>query len=283
MISYLKRSLKSKNVKKALAWVLFLEVVSVYYLYRLNSTYGELYQAIQDYNTAGIYYSLFTFSLVAGLLVLADGYLKLQANRLAFCIREALTVPLLVEQTKEWGPNYAQRVQEDIKKFGESSVEMGTALLRAGIKLPLFLSVVVNLTAWWVGLSIFAAVAVGTIATRLLSRRLIISNNIQESNEVDLRHHLTVKSFNPIRDQFYVLNRQFKWLNFTQSGIGQFLAILPFVLMIPMYISKTITLGAFMQAVSALGKIVDSLSVILDNRQTWIIIKTTEARLKGIL
>jgi hypothetical protein len=83
-----------------------------------------------------------------------------------------------------------------------------------------------------------------------------------------------------VRDKFDEVNKAFKYLSFTQSGLSQVFVLLPFILLMPLYISKTITMGAFFQSVNALGKIVDSLSVIIDNRTLLVNIETCLLRIK---
>ncbi len=258
----------------------FLEVTSVGLLYWLNKQYGTLYQAIQQYDTTGIWHSINMFTILAMILVIVNGYLGYFIAKLAFDIRTGLTRFFLNLDRLPAHDNIEQRVQEDLKRFGESACEFWFAVLKSMLYLPVFLGVIVTLTEWYVGLLVFAAVAVGTWLTKLVANRLVKEQAIQENNEANFRKDLTLDNYEIISVKFFTINKIFKYLSFTQSGLGQAFALLPFILLMPLYISKAITMGAFFQAVNALGKIIDSLSILIDSRQVIVQIETCLHRLR---
>lgn len=270
----------SVEAKRNTVIVIILELISIYSLFKLNMIYGNLYQAIQDYNIPGIWKSIGTFSAIAGGLVFINGYLGYFINKLAFNIRSGLTIFLLDLQISS---TYGQQVQEDIRKFGESSVEMAAAILRAAIKLPLFLGIIMSLTQVWIGLVVVGAVVLGTVATKYTGRRITPLQAEQEGNEAEFRKQITLDTFSPITVQFKKINNAIKVLSFTQSGIGQTFALLPFILLMPLYISHTVTLGAFMQSTRALSTIIDSLGVLIDNRMLLVNLETCLMRLSVIV
>jgi ABC-type uncharacterized transport system fused permease/ATPase subunit len=257
-----------------------LEIASVYLLYLLNKEYGFLYEAIQKYDTAGIWGAINNFVMLAMLLVGVNGYLGYFINKLAFYIRSGLTYHIFKLKKYPKTENFPQRVQEDLKRFGESACEFWFAVFKALLYLPVFLGVVISLTEWYVGLSIFAAVAFGTYLTKVVANKLIIEQSIQESNEANFRSSLTLDNYEIIHQKFLTINKIFKYLSFTQAGLGQTFALLPFILLMPLYISKAITMGAFFQAVNALGKVIDSLSILIDSRQVIVQIETCLKRLE---
>jgi ABC-type uncharacterized transport system fused permease/ATPase subunit len=274
-------SYKLVEMRRSIILVILGELLAVGLLYLLNGTYGQLYQGIQEYNVPVIWGSIAKFAAMAMVLVGVNGYLGYFANRLAFNIREGLTCVAILRTGMYDAPeNVNQRIQEDIRKFGESSVEFYTAVMKAGLKLPVFLGVIMTLTHWYIGLIIFLLVAAGTVATKLVARRLVKLQSIQESNEAVFRGDLAFSSFGAIIRQFNVINNEFKKLSFVQSGLTQMFVLMPFIILMPMYIAKTIPMGAFFQSVNALGKIVDSLSVLIDSRQVIVQIETCLIRLE---
>lgn len=288
MRALLKLAIKNnKAIIGATLGLIALETLSVYGLYKLNGVYGELYQAIQEYRPTDIWNAIWTFSVIAGGLSVLNSLIGARANVLSFAIREGLTRFALEKITPD--PPYkhissdvllGQRIQEDTRRFGESVVEIGVALFKAAVKLPLFLGVVISLTDVKAGLIIFVAVVVGTVLTKIVSGRLVHLQSEQESNEARFRSSLTELDFDIVKTKFQQINSKLKVLLLVQSGLGQGFALLPFIVLMPLYISKAVTMGAFFQAVNALSKIVDSLSVIIDNRNTLVNIETAKIRLK---
>jgi ABC-type uncharacterized transport system fused permease/ATPase subunit len=269
-----------KEVRTNLGLAIALEILAVLGLFYLNQVRGGLYDGIQKYNVEQIWTSIAYFCGIAIILVAINGYLGYFINRLSFAIRTGLTL-LELNQHDYRGdvPNYTQRVQEDFRKFGESFCELWHAILKSAFRLPIFIGVIMMLTSAWTGVIVVGAVIVGTIATRLAARRLVGDQAIQESNEAVFRTQLNEHHYAKITAQFYVINGLFKRLSFIQSGLGQAFVLLPFILLMPLYISKTIAMGAFFQSVDALGKIIDSLTVLIDSRQIIVNLETCIVRL----
>ena len=282
--------LNNRKVLKYTAIVVMLEILSVAFLYKLNGVYGNLYQAIQEYRPSDIWNAIWTFCGLAGVLVVVNGYMGAFINRLAFEIREGLTSHCFSHlEVISVQSQYAQRIQEDLRKFGESSCDFWSGIFKAVIKLPIFLGVVVSLTHWYTGLFIFLAVIVGTVATRLVSKRLVGLQAEQESNEALFRSTLVERKaydiafFSLIRPLFLKINSRLKLLSFTQSGLGQTFVLLPFIVLMPLYIAKTITMGGFFQSVNALSKIIDSLVILIDSRQVIVNIESSITRLQFLI
>lgn len=276
--------------------VVILEIASIYGLFLLNGVYGSLYDAVYKYDIDVIWSSIWTFSLIAGALVLVDGYSGFYMNRLSFHIRQGLvyyyiSTGVAREAAGLQIENKGQRLQEDLRQFGERITELGVAVFRSLIKLPLFLGVILTLTRWWVALTILATVILGTILTRVVASRLIPMQAHQENNEANLRKYydsssVSAQSFLQFREigRYFLteINPYIKYVSLTQSALVQTFALLPFILLMPMYISKVITVGAFMQAVNALGKVIASLSVLIDNRQLIAGLGTTLLRIRSL-
>lgn len=257
------------------------EVVSVGLLYGLNTVYGKLYQAIQEYHHNAIYLNIAHFSIIAMVLVFVNGMMGLFANLLSLEIRTGLTRGALGVLPKHRDmPLVGQRIQEDLKKYAETSVQLFTSVFKALLTLPIFLGVIISLTKPWIGLAIVAIVFAGTVWTKVASRKLIQMQAVQESNEAEFRAQLTEKSYDHVVTQTHPIINELKKLSFIQNGLGQAFALVPFIILMPLYVAKTITMGAFFQAVNALGKIIDSLSILIDNRQLISQVESSLVRLE---
>lgn len=274
----------STNKRKIIMFflpVLLLEVLSIFLIFKLNGVYGSLYNAIQEYQIPVIWSSVAIFTAIAMVLVVVDGYLGFFINRLAFEIRSGITTHVLSQAARYEGhPFLNQRIQEDIGKFSTTICDLSAAVFKAMLKLPIFLVVIIGLTHWYTGLIILVTTTFGTWLTRKVAQRLVALQADQESNEAGFRVTPTLPSFEIVQKQFLLINSKLKMLSFTQSGLQQIFVLLPFMLLLPLYISKYLLLGPFMQSVNALGKIIDSLLVLIDNRQMIVQLESTLTRLR---
>ncbi len=276
MIHLLKIGLDSRYAKKLLAITILGLSLHILGLYFLNDIYGELYAALQVADATVIWASLRNFAAIAGLLVLVDGYTGYFINKLAFAIRQTLTTHHLSKHPGKFN----QQIQEDLRQFSDIFCDLFSALFKAAIKLPIFAYIVASLTTWWVATILVVCAIAGTVLTKWLSKTQIKLQATQEANEAEFRLKLTAVSFTAIQDQFLKINKEIKKLSFLQSGLMQTFVLLPFVLLLPLYISKAITFGAFMQSVNALNKVIDSLTILIDNRQLIVRLDTSIQRLK---
>lgn len=270
-----------KLILRYLIPVLALEFLSIFFLFQLNGVRGSLYDSIQQYNVSGIWHSVGKFVGIALILVFVDGYLGFYINRLAFEFRNGITSHTLNNLVNYQGqPLLSQRIQEDINKFSSLICDLSSNILRAVIKLPIFLFVIVGLTHWYTGAIILVTTALGTYITRKVAQRLVPLQADQETNEAHFRSDLSHEMFQVVKTQFLKINHKLKVLSFTQSGLQQVFVLLPFILLLPLYISRDLAMGPFMQAVDALGRIIDSLLVLIDNRQQIVQMESTLTRLQ---
>lgn len=263
---------------------LLLELVSIGLLYLLNKQYGSLYDGIATFNTHKIWQSMVIFAGLAGVLVVVGGFTTFFLNRLAFGIREGLNI-FYCNNFKNLSAldNLEQRLQEDLKNFGERSVEFWFTVSRSILRLPVFLGVVITLTQWWVGVILVAAVVLGTYATKRMAGKLIKLQVWQETNEANYRQNLkkgSLDGFQYIKYTFQGINTQIKKLSFLQSGLGQTFVLLPFVVLMPLYLAKMIPMGILMQAANAMGRVIDSLTVLIEQRQLIVNISTCLLRME---
>jgi putative ATP-binding cassette transporter len=135
----------------------------------------------------------------------------------------------------------------------------------------------------WVAL---AYSIIGTWLTHKVGRKLVGLNFIQQRFEADFRFSMmrlrenaesvafydgekqegTVfkKRFRLLLDNFWKIVQKQKQLVWLNSGYSQIAIIFPFVVCIPRYLSKQITLGGLMQIATAFGRVQESLSYFVD-------------------
>ncbi len=272
-----------RGIGKLIGIVTALELISIALLYLLNSVYGKLYSGIELHDSQAIWLNIGKFSVIAMILVVVGGYLTAISNRLAFSIRCGITTHCSDNIDTYTNVKFLnQRIQEDVRKFSDSSVELWIAVSKAVLKLPIFLGVVVSLTQWYVGLIVLSLVIAGTYLTRYMAKKLAALQSYQEQNEAEFRATLGGASWIAIMLLFNKLNYRLKLLSFTQNGLGQAFVLVPFIVMMPMYIAGSIKMGAFFQSVNALGKVIDSLMILIDSRQTIVEVESSLIRLEFI-
>lgn len=263
-------------------------VVGAVLLYYLNQVYGELYNAIQAYKPIEAWRAVATFCGLAGLAVVLDSYKTFELNKLTMKIRTTLLSFLMKSDYNDSHETTPQRLQDDTFRFSEITVELAVAFFEALIKIPLFIGVIVTLTDWKTGVIVLVSVIAGTILAKVVSGKLVIARSNYESAEAKLRESLKSKTlkatvYDLVLATYDEYNKQLKKLTFVTGGLGQAFVLLPFILLLPLYFTKVLTLGAFFQSVKALDKIIHSLSVIIDNRNNITIYLTSKKRLEELL
>lgn len=260
-------------------------------LYFLNNVYGDLYNAIQAYKPIEAWRAVATFCGLAGIAVILDSYKTFELNKLTMNMRTSLLSFLVKNDYTDKANNHEtthQRLQDDTFKFTEITVELAVAFFEAAIKVPLFIGVIVTLTDWKTGLIVLISVVAGTILSKVISTKLVTARSDYESSEAKLRESLKTKTlkatvYDAVLATYDEYNKQLKKLTFVTGMLGQTFVLLPFILLLPLYFAKVLTLGAFFQSVKALDKIIQSLSVIIDNRNKITMYLTSKKRLEELL
>jgi ABC-type uncharacterized transport system fused permease/ATPase subunit len=260
-------------------------------LYFLNQVYGDLYNAIQAYNAKDAWRAVATFSGLAGIAVVLDSYKTYELNKLHMKMRTSLLSFLVENDYTDKANNHEttpQRLQEDTFKFTEITVELAVAFFEAAIKIPLFIGVIVTLTDWKTGVIVLISVIAGTVLSKVISTRLVTARSDYESAEAKLRESLKTKTlkatiYDSVLATYDEYNKQLKKLTFVTGGLSQGFVLLPFILLLPLYFAKVLTLGSFFQSVRALDKIIQSLSVVIDNRNKITMFLTSKKRLEDLL
>ena len=196
--------------------------------------------------------------------------------------------------------NRDQRISEDVRMFVEYTLKFGIGILKA---LTTFLSFVYilfvlsgpldftaagiqfHIPGYMVWVALIYAV-LGTWITYKVGNKLVSLNYVQQRYEADFRFSMMRLRENAESVAFYagegheggIFKNRFKLLleNFWQiitkqkqliwinSGYSQIAIIFPFVVAMPRFLARQITLGGLMQISSAFGRVQESLSYFVD-------------------
>ena len=196
--------------------------------------------------------------------------------------------------------NPDQRISEDVKMFVEMTLQFTIGLLKAFCTLVSFVVILWNLSGpfefaflgqqvhisgylVWVAL-VYSVI--GTWVTHKVGQKLVNLNFVQQRYEADFRFSMMrlrenaesvafyegekqensvfKKRFNLLLENFWKIVQKQKQLVWLNSGYSQIAIIFPFVVCIPRYLSRQITLGGLMQIATAFGRVQDSLSYFVD-------------------
>ena len=196
--------------------------------------------------------------------------------------------------------NPDQRISEDVKMFVEMTLQFTIGILKAFCTLVSFVVILwqlsgplqfnalgqeVHISGYLVWVALIYS-AIGTWITHKVGQKLVGFNFVQQRYEADFRFSMmrlrenaesvafyegekqegTVfkKRFTLLLDNFWKIVQKQKQLVWLNSGYSQIAIIFPFVVCIPRYLSREITLGGLMQIAAAFGRVQDSLSYFVD-------------------
>jgi putative ATP-binding cassette transporter len=213
--------------------------------------------------------------------------------------------------------NPDQRISEDIRMFVEKTIEFAIGLIKALCILCAFIFILYSISGtlqfsllgqdWEIpGYLVWIALAyaiVGTWLTHVVGYKLVRLNFIQQRYEADFRFSMMrmresaesvafysgekqersvfQQRFMTLLNNFWKIIQKKKQLIWLNSGYSQIAIIFPFVVVMPRYLSKEISLGGLMQIANAFGKVQESLSYFVDMYTTLAEWKAVVDRLTG--
>ncbi len=317
--------------EKWIAWVLLgiiilINLGQVGLVVRHNQFSRDIYDALQNKNEAEFWRQLFQIwvPLVATLLF---------SNLIEFVLvgvfkvrwREWMTTRL----TSRWldgGSHYRlqfnggvdnpdQRIQEDIRKYTETTYSLTIAMISQISTLVSFSVILWGLSStlpfpseqfrvpgflFWIAL-LYAAV--GTLIAHIIGRRLIPLNFDQEKYEANFRYMLArLREFNePVAllkgegaekkrlfERFRLVVRNYmdiigvqKWLSAFTGLYGYSNSVIPLVITAPFFFAGKMTLGVMMQTAGAFARVDAALSFFIDRYATLADYKAVVDRLNG--
>ena len=196
--------------------------------------------------------------------------------------------------------NPDQRISEDVRLFVEMTIRFSIGILKALCTLVSFVFILwdlsgpldfkmagidIHIGGYLVWVALLYSI-VGTWITHMVGHKLVGLNFVQQRFEADFRFSMMrmrenaesvafyageehegkvfKRRFSNLLDNFWHIIQKQKQLVWINSGYSQIAIIFPFVVTLPRYLSKQITLGGLMQISAAFGRVQDSLSYFVD-------------------
>ncbi len=196
--------------------------------------------------------------------------------------------------------NPDQRISEDINTFTAQTPAFMMGILRSVVTIICFIFVlwslsepltfsVLGFSITIYGYLVWTAIVysiLGTWVTHYVGHRLVGLNFHQQKLEADFRfgmvrlresaesiafydgadseRGLLSKRFALVVSNTFLILKKQKQLSWLTNGYAQIAIIFPFVVALPRYLSKEISLGGLMQIANCFGKVQDSLSYFVD-------------------
>ncbi len=180
--------------------------------------------------------------------------------------------------------NPDQRITEDVKSFTATTLSFLLIILKAGVSLVLFARLLWEITPV-LFLAAVAYGAAGTMSTLLLGRRLMGLNFEQLKREADLRYEMirvrehaeSIALYHGGTRENGRLHRRLEWVaenfrrivavnrnvGFFTTGFNYLTAIIPVLIVAPLYFQGKADFGVVPQAVAAFGVVLGAFSVIV--------------------
>jgi len=182
--------------------------------------------------------------------------------------------------------NPDQRIEADIRSFASMALSFFLILLNSLIGLFLFMGILWSISHS-LAITVVAYAALGTVAAYFLGRPLIGLNFAQLKKDADYRYKLinvrdnaeSIAFYRGEKREFTRVRQRLKialdnlllvinWnrnLNFFTTGYNYLVAVLPIIVVGPLYLEGRIEFGVVTQAVGAFAQVVGALSIIVQN------------------
>lgn len=202
---------------------------------------------------------------LALLSCLVSGYSQYVLNITSLRLRTVLSKKALALGTYKDIEGGAQRVQEDCLNYPLLLLTLILGLSRSIIMLGVFTTiVVVQIGYWWLLLPIIYSL-IGTVLAGKIAFPLINLNYLNQVVEAKFRASLTKLNYIDVHTNNYNLFRYSKYLQYFQSFYNQVTIIVPHLMLVSLYFTGRITFGIFMQVVSSIAELINSLSYLLNS------------------
>lgn len=272
---------QTKNAIIVLTTVLALIGLSVAF----NNWRGFFYNSIQIYDTQKIWLGIGIFIALAMVNVVVYGLSSFYQRFLEFGVRESL-YNRFTSGHKDV-PNADQRLQDDTLKFARTSLNLMRALVDAAVRLPVFLWILASIAKPWMVAVVVVYALLGTLGSRKVAQPLVDLEFQQEAREAELRRSLILAIetkvkyplLDRIKENWLLLATKNKVLAYYTSFYSQIGVILPFVMLLPLYLHHAILLGVLFQSSSAIEQVLQSMSIFVESRDLLVDLSMQTKRL----
>ena len=308
------------------AWGMFLTIISlnlglVYMAVLFNDWHKLFYNALQDKQASQFWTQLGRFAILAAIFIvivvykiyltqilelrwrawMTSYYLERWLSNHAFYKLELTRFALQANGEVKNPDNPDQRIQEDINKFTNLTVNLSMGLLNAVVTLVSFVTILWGLSGRFdfsiagndyniPGFMVWMAVlycATGSILTHFIGRPQIRLNFEQQRYEADFRNYMARvreysesialdkgeaveriqmnNRFSLVLGNYLQLLKAQKNLVWFTTFFGQIAVVFPFMVAAPRFFSGAIQLGELTQISSAFGQVQGALSWFVDS------------------
>lgn len=296
-------------IASTLIGILIVNMVAQVYL---NRWQGRFYRALEKKDLDLILYQLIAFTgLIAVLLTVVVSQTLLH-ERFKIRLRQALTHRLLdqwlapgrayrLSISADEAVNPDQRIQEDVRNFGEMSADLSIGLIQSSFLLISFIGVLwimsqkiyfdyhgstFQIPGYMVWIAVIYAL-IGSLVTARVGRPLIALNEERYAQEAGFRFSIvrvsesseSVAFYSGEEDERKLINHSFDRvlsvmvevssalakLTWVTSGYGWVMIVLPIMVALPGFLHGSLDLGGLMMVVGAFNQVQQSLRWFVDN------------------
>ena len=251
---------------------------------------GYFYDNIQQYQVHNIWLGIYIFIGLALVNVVVYGMTSYFTRFLEFGIREFLYDKYSKVIQDVDVPSKDQRLCEDTLRFAKTIIALIKAVIDASVRLPVFLFILWSVASPWMVLVVLVYAVFGTLGSKWVASKLVILEYSQEAKEARLRRaaiksieeHTEMPSLDEIRENWVLLAVRNKYLSYYTSFYSQLSVIIPFVMLLPLFLNHVILLGVLFQTAAAIEQVLGSLSVFVDSRDLVVDLQMVTTRLKEL-
>lgn len=252
------------------------------------------------------FHGVWGFAFLAFFSIFIATFSVFIARHYTFRWRQAITfyyLPLYAKIKKDKYEGSSQRLQQDTQQLAAGMYSLGLGGLQAVMNLIAFIPLLwvlghgVKLWGHEVsGLLVWVALIMslgGLVITIWVGRKLpqLEYNNqrveaayrkklVYAEDDKSHADEITIKSlFADLRKNYFALFSQFKYFSLWQNFYGQFMILLPLVVVAPNLFFGGLTLGVLTQIIQAFGVVQNAFAFFLDNWTSIVELRATLRRL----
>ena len=279
------------TAKKGLSSLVFGSVLCMIGIdYVFNWWSGRWWTSLQQYNTNAIINNLILFAALASIYVLIYGLSSYWSRHLEFQGREVLFNKYKEIWRSSNCTNPEQRLSEDTLLLPQLVLSLLKALLNTTIKIPLFLFVLFSIASWHVAMFLLLYAIVGTVISRIVAKKLVDLEVIQQRVEAAFRKQITyavdgkadMPDLSSIKKNWISLASANKRLAWVQSLYSQCGVLVPYILLLGLYLKKAVDLGGLRRSVGSADEVLNSLSILVNSRDLLVQLQMVVIRLSEL-
>lgn len=233
-------------------------------------TWREVFfDSLKAVNMKLFYNQILTFSIIAGILVISNGYLQYVQNILTIKLRNKSVKKLIrngIHKVKHV-VNFKQKIESDSYEMYSLGLDLFIGLIKAGLNLIVLSVILLNTVQDPITIVlIIIYVLVSTVLGRLIANPLIKINYDIQTKASDFREHLTKKSLIDLNLMGYAWAKSSKKVSFFQSTYQQVSVIIPFLFLASDYFSGVITFGILMALTSVIANLLSDAGYVIQSQ-----------------